>query len=120
MSEDFNNDHPALVTDWTLLQRGTRQFFVECRVIVINWPIAWRRLRINSRHPQQLTAESEFFFSVTVTEEAIVTDPLESFRKDMNQKSPNEFIGRQGHRLLSVVVAVIVPMKSHSAILDIE
>lgn len=55
-----------------------------------------------------------------VAEEAKVTDALESVRQDMDEKSPDELFGWQSHRLLSMVVAVIVPMKSHPAIVDVE
>src|SRR5437667_340410 len=92
----------------------------QWRVVIVGGLIPWRDWRDGRRHAQQLTAKIQFFFSVTIAEKAIVTDPLESFRQDMNEKSPNEFLGGQGHDLSPIMVAVILPIKPHSAIFAVD
>ena len=57
---------------------------------------------------------------MAVAEKAIVTDALKSLRQDMNQKSPNELVGRQGHGLLPVIVTVILPMKRDPILFNVE
>lgn len=66
-----------------------------------------------------MTALGELVVPAQVAEEAKVTDALESVWQDMDEKSPDELFGLQSHRLLPMVVAVIVPMKSHPAIVDV-
>ena len=43
---------------------------------------------------------------------------MEPVRQHMNQEAADEFLGREGHRLLTVSVPVVFPVKSDLAVVD--
>src|SRR4051812_38030400 len=61
---------------------------------------------------EQLAAKSEFLGTVTITEETVMADPMKTVRQGMQQKTPNELIGRQGHHLALIVVPIITPTEA--------
>jgi len=54
---------------------------------------------------------SEFLFTVTVAEKAVIANPLESIREDVKQEPPDKLGGGQGHGLLQIIVAIILPIE---------
>jgi len=62
----------------------------------------------------------EFLLAVTIAEEAIVANVLESTWKDMDQEAADELVGAECHRLLLVAVTIVLPAETHLAILDVE
>jgi len=67
-------------------------------------------------HTEQITAEREFLFSVTVTEEAVVADALKALRWDMEQEATDEFRGTEGHCTDAAAVPVILPPEANLTI----
>ncbi len=47
-----------------------------------------------SRNTEEFSATSQVFRAVAVAEKAIVADPLEAIREDMQQEAPQELVGR--------------------------
>jgi hypothetical protein len=51
-----------------------------------------RRLRYWQWHSQQFSAPGQVLRAVAVSKEAIMTDALETIRKNMRQEAPQEFL----------------------------
>ncbi len=62
----------------------------------------------------------QFLFTVSVAKEPIVADAMEATGQNMEQKSPDELLSREGHGFLLIVVAIVTPLEFHVAILDIH
>lgn len=69
---------------------------------------------------EQLPATGKLSSAVAVGQEAVVANPLQPARKDMQQETPNEFLLLQAHHLLARVVAVILPAKADAAINEVD
>jgi hypothetical protein len=67
-----------------------------------------------------LAAALQLLLAVSIAEEPVVANAMESTRQNVEQKSSDEFVRREGHGFLLVVVAVVSPVKFHLAILDID
>ena len=69
-----------------------------------------------------MPALSEFVVSVTIPEEPIVPNAVESEGQYMEQKAPNTLGRREGHRFLRTrgVGAIILVAERHVPLLDIE
>src|SRR4051794_11636451 len=55
---------------------------------------------------------------MAVAEEAEVPDAVESIRQHMDQEAADEFIGRERHRLLTVGISIVFPVKADLAVVD--
>ena len=62
----------------------------------------------------------QFLSPVTVPQETVLANTLESVRQYMQQEAPDEFIGGQGHRFDLIAVPVILPLKADVTVFDIE
>ena len=62
----------------------------------------------------------QLLFAVAIAEEPVVADAVEPAREDMKQESPDEFLGREGHGLLLIVVAIVSPVEFHMTTFDID
>src|SRR3954469_22588607 len=71
--------------------------------------IVSRRGRANREQP---AAQGEFLGTMTIAEETVMADAMKAVRQGMQQETPNELIGRQGHHLALVVMPVIAPAKA--------
>ena len=61
---------------------------------------------------QQKTTMGELGDAVSVGEETIVADAMESVWKSVQQEASDELIGAQGHELGLVVVAIVLPAEA--------
>ena len=56
---------------------------------------------------------------MTVGQEAVITDALETGRQTVLQKTADEFFGRDGHYLLRLLrVSIVFPQKGDLALLE--
>src|SRR3984957_18877725 len=69
--------------------------------------------RSGQRHPQQFPASGQLPGTMAVAEEAIVPDAMKPVRQHMDQEAADELLGREGHRLLAVVVPIILPAETN-------
>src|SRR5208283_908570 len=53
---------------------------------------------------------------MAVAEEAVVPDAMKPVRQHMDQEAADELLGREGHRLLAVVIPVILPAEADLAL----
>ena len=64
---------------------------------------------------EQRMAQRELFGTPSIAEEAVVADAVESVRQCMQQEAADEFVSRQRHDLILVVVPVIAPAEVDAA-----
>lgn len=62
----------------------------------------------------------QLLLAVSIAEEPVVANAMESTRQNVKQKSSDELIRREGHGFLLIVVAVVSPIKFHLAIFDVD
>src|SRR3954453_12244988 len=71
--------------------------------------IVRRRGRADRKQP---AAKGEFLGAMTIAEETVMADAMKAVRQGMQQETPNELIGRQGHHLALAVMPVIAPTEA--------
>ncbi len=69
-------------------------------------------------HADQLPPARKLLRTMAVAEEAEVPDAVEPVRQHMDQEATDEFVGRERHRLLAIVVPVILPVKADLTVID--
>ena len=67
-----------------------------------------------------MTAACKLFAAIAVAEETVVADALKAIRQEMQEKTSNELLGRQRHGLMSIVVPVILPVKTNLIVVDVN
>ena len=64
--------------------------------------------------------EEQRFLCATTAQNPVMSDTNESFGQDVQRKYPDEFLCIQCHDLLFTGIAIILVMKGHGLISDIE
>ncbi len=62
----------------------------------------------------------KLLFAVAIAEKTVIADAMETLGQDVQQKAADELVGRHGHDLLPIAVPIILPAKTHRAVLDID
>ena len=62
----------------------------------------------------------EFGLAVAIAQEAVMTNPLEAKRQDMQEEATEEFLGRQGHQLALAVVAIVAPVERDLVVFQLD
>jgi hypothetical protein len=75
--------------------------------------------RLGDRHAEKLAAASELLCTIAIAEEAVIADAMKALGQDMQQKAADKLIGGEGHDLLPIVVAIVLPSEAHRAVLDV-
>src|SRR5262249_45268388 len=110
--------HAPAVTDGTFPQRETCESLVA--VAVIFFCFLGQSGFFKGRHSQKLATLLQFFFAVTVAEEAVVADTMETVGQDMEQEAADKFVSRQSHGFLLAVITIVLVVKLHLVTFDIE
>ncbi len=71
-------------------------------------------------HAEKLAATLQLLLAVSIAEEPVVANAMEPTRQNVEQKSPDELVRREGHGFLLIVVAVVSPVEFHLAIFDVD
>jgi hypothetical protein len=79
-----------------LAQRIPSEIFVLVSVVLL---VQRSMGQIGFVHAKQAAAPGELCLSISVPEETIVANALESVGQHVEEETPDELIGRQGHRL---------------------
>jgi hypothetical protein len=98
-------------------QRVPRELLVSITIV-----LAWLRLGrafVARSHAQQLPAMLQLLFAVSIAQEPVIANAVESTRENVEKESADELLGRESHALLLIVVAVIAPVELNLPILDI-
>src|SRR5208282_966558 len=106
-----NHHHNAGVAVRTFAQRVPGQYFVA--IAVVSGRFGWR---IRRSHPDESSTALKLPRTMTVAQEAEVPDAMKPVRQDVDQEAANELIGIQGHDLLAVAIAVVLPPEPDLAV----
>jgi len=96
------------------IQGSAGEALVTFAVIGGGWDGARRR------RGEQTSAEIELGDAVAIGEKAVVADAVKAFGQSMQQESADELVGRQGHDLGLVVMAIVFPAKGDLIVVDID
>ena len=81
----------------------------------------WRLGRVprdRRRGIEQVPDRGELRLAMAIGEEAIMTNALEPFGKDVQQKAADELVGIKFHALLLRAVALVLPGEGDAMIID--
>lgn len=62
----------------------------------------------------------QLLFAVSIAQEPVIANAVESTGQNMEQESSDELLGRQRHSFLLIVVAVIPPLELDLPVFDIQ
>src|SRR5258708_39885590 len=102
----------------TFPQRAARESLVSITIILLYRGLG--RAFLSRSHAQKLTAMLQLLLAVSIAEEPVVANTVEPTRQNVEQKSPDELVRREGHDFLLIVVAVVSPVEFHLAIFDVD
>ena len=77
----------------------------------------WEWLRVDGK---KAAANSEIAGAMRVAEEAVVSNAHKAVWKHVEQESPNEFGGGNGHLLSFISVAIVLIAEGHAAVLEVQ
>jgi len=113
--KQFDQDHPTPMADWTLSERNPRELLATVLVLIGNVG----RRQIAARHAEQFTTEGKFLFTVTIPKESVVPNTLKSIWKNMQQKTADEFLGRECH-CFPLILPVVLPSEGNISVVNIQ
>jgi len=102
----------------TFPQRAARESLVSITIILLYRGLG--RAFLSRSHAQKLTAMLQLLLAVSIAEEPVVANTVEPTGQNVEQKSPDELVRREGHGFLLIVVAVVSPFKFYLAIFDVD
>jgi hypothetical protein len=62
----------------------------------------------------------QLLLAVSIAQEAVVANAVESTGENMEEESPDELLGRESHDFLLIVVAVVPPLELDLPVFDIH
>ena len=57
---------------------------------------------------------------ITIAQEAVITNAVESIRQSVEEKSANEFLGGECHGFLLALISIVLPSETDLAIFDVQ
>ncbi len=114
--EGLDGDHLPLMTGRALPEGTPGELLVTIAVLLRSLALRW----LGNRHAEQIAAMGKLLFAIPIAKETVIADPMKALGQDMQQKTADEFAGRDGHDLLPIAVPIILPAETHRAILDID
>src|SRR5664280_1307025 len=99
-------------------QRVTRELLVSITIV-----LAWLRMGrtfVGRGHAQELAAMLQLVFAVSIAQEPVIANAVESTGENVEEESPDELLGRESHDFLLIVVAVVPPVELDLPVFDIQ
>jgi hypothetical protein len=62
----------------------------------------------------------QLLFAVSIAQEPVIANAVESTGENVEEESPNELLGRERHDFLLIVVAVVPPVELHLSVFDLQ
>lgn len=75
---------------------------------------------VNQLHTEQATTLVQFLLPMAVPQQAIVANALEPVRQNVEQETPDEFVGAHGHGFDLIALFIILPLEFHLIVFDVE
>jgi hypothetical protein len=107
-----------MMANRALPQRVTRELLVSIP-IVLAW-LGLERVFVGRSHAEELAAMLQLFFAVSIAQEAVIANAVESSGENVEEESPNELLGRGRHDFLLIVVAVVPPSELDLPVFDLQ
>jgi len=98
-------------------QRVTGELLVS--IPIVRAGRRWRRGFVGS-YVQELAAMVQLLFSVSIAQEPVIANAVESTGENVEEESPNELLGRESHDFLLIVVAVVPPLELDLPVFDFQ
>ena len=118
--DDLNGDQPSLLAARTEIDGSSHQLFISSFPIDLVFLFMGPVLFFGRGNVEQGATPLEFFFSVTVGEESVISDSRESAGQDMEKKTANEFRSIKSHDSLSIVLSIIPPTKGNRLVIHLD
>src|SRR5271166_5349239 len=99
-------------------QRVTGELLVSITIVLAGLRLG--RALVGRNHAQQLAAMLQLLFAVSIALEPVIANAVESTGENMEEESPDELLGREGHDFLLIVIAVVPPVELDLPVLDIQ
>src|SRR5437879_7985043 len=99
-------------------KRTARESLVSIPIV-----LRCRRVRRTFRwrsHAEKLAALLQLLLAMRIGKESVVANAVEPAWENVQEKSPDELVCREGHGLLLMVVAIVSPGESHLTVFDIH
>src|SRR6266436_3655665 len=99
-------------------QRVTRELLVSITIV-----LAWLRLGrafVGRSHAQQLAAMLQLLFAVSIAQESVIANAVESTGENVEEESPDELLRRESHSFLLIVVSVVPPVEFDLPVFDFQ
>lgn len=61
----------------------------------------------------------QLLIAVSIAQKAVVADAVESTGEHVEEESPDELSGRDGHNLLLIIVSIVPPFEADLPVFDI-
>lgn len=99
-------------------QRVTGELLVAIPVVLV-W-LGLRRVWVGRSDAQELAAMLQLLFAVSIAQEPVIANAVESTGENVEEESPNELLGRERHDFLLIVVAVVAPLELDLPVFDLQ
>src|SRR5271169_1628791 len=106
------------MANWAFPQRVPRQFLVSIAIVLAGLRLG--RAFVGRSHAQELVAMLQFLFAVSIAQEPVIANAVESTGENVEEESPDELLRREGHGFLLIVVTVVPPVELDLSVFDIQ
>src|SRR5712692_1108658 len=101
-----------------LPQRVTGELLVAITIVLV-W-LGWGRAWVGRSHAQELAAMLQLLFAVSIAQEPVIANAVESTGEKVEEESPDELLGRERHDFLLIVVAVVPPVELDLPVFNLQ
>ena len=96
----------------------TRELLVSITIVLALLRLG--RAFVGRSHAQQLAAMLQLLFAVSIAQESVIANAVESTGENVEEESPDELLRRESHDFLPIVVAVVAPVEFDPPVFDIH
>src|SRR5208337_492904 len=99
-------------------QSGPGLFLVSLTIVLAGLRLG--RAFVGRSHAQELAAMLQLLFAVSIAEEPVIANAVESTGENVEEESPDELLRRESHGFLLIVVTVVPPVELDLSVFDIQ
>jgi hypothetical protein len=99
-------------------QRVTGELLVAIPVVLV-W-LELGRAWVGRSHAEELAAMLQLLFAVSIAQEPVIANTVESTGENVEEESPNELLGGESHDFLLIIVAVVPPLELDLPVFDFQ
>jgi hypothetical protein len=106
------------MANWAFPQRVTGKLLVAIPVVLV-W-LGLGRAWVGRSHAEELAAMLQLLFAVSIAQEPVIANTVESTGENVEEESPNELLGGESHDFLLIIVAVVPPLELDLPVFDFQ